>query len=48
MKGFFLNVVNMLIVCHVKKKRRQQEDPLGIVHDRDEPGTRHDREADES
>ena len=38
----------MLIVCHIKKKRKQQEDPLGIVHDRDEAGTRHDREADES
>ena len=47
MKGFFLNVVSMLIVCHVKKGK-QQEDPLGIVHDRDEAGTRHDREADGS
>lgn len=35
----------MLIVsCKKKKKRKQQEDPLGIVHDRDEAGTRHDRE----
>lgn len=39
MNGLFLNVVSILILCHVKKKRKQQEDSLGIVHDRDEAGT---------